>query len=443
MSNNLAVRQQTNVSAWEDQDRAAGLMELAMDVFNVATEDRNRNDVQNAVQAAITRCLTYGLLPGRDVWLLPFSQSYKDDRGQWQKKMNYVVDTGLLSWQKFADKQMRAGWMEEYIEMTEVEVKAELGDKYVSGCIGWRCRVWDISKSDFMERRGITPPWYAGFYLVEMRFAKGGSKVATPENIPAHRTTHDVAKRRALKFALTRTTSECWVGDLGNDPEKGLKNALMDAKAEQQERKRIPMASESAMIMDGDRFYEDDDGMTWAGDEPDASFRAVDNSTGEIVNVVEGLVKEGWGAVADTAEAALEDMVDGIIADIADGNIAGDNTRQDGLADIVFEGNTGKFIDACRREGAFSDGYCTKPQYGFLKSVIIGIGSEETHHDILHVLAGRQVDSENLPPFGLAKYLLDVLPAEKGKKGDKVKNTDARHPGAVAAVKEIHAKLSA
>ena len=113
------------------------------------------------------------------------------------------------------------------------------------------------------------------------------------------------------------------------------------------------------------------------------------------------------------------------------------------LRDIVFEGSTGKFVEACRREGAASDRVCTPPQYGFLKSVVLGIGSEETHHDILHVLAGRQVDSENLPPFGLAKYLLDVLPAESGNKGDKVKNTDARHPGAVAAVKEIHAKLSA
>ena len=113
------------------------------------------------------------------------------------------------------------------------------------------------------------------------------------------------------------------------------------------------------------------------------------------------------------------------------------------LRDIVFEGNTGKFIDACRREEANSDGYCTKQQYGFLKSVVIGIGSEESHHDILHVLAGRPANSENLPGFGLAKYLLDVLPAESGKKGEKVKNTDARHPGAVAAVKEIHAKLSA
>ena len=113
------------------------------------------------------------------------------------------------------------------------------------------------------------------------------------------------------------------------------------------------------------------------------------------------------------------------------------------LRDIVFEGSTGKFVEACRREGAASDRVCTPPQYGFLKSVIISIGSKETHHDILHVLAGRQVDSENLPPFGLAKYLLDVLPAESGNKGDKVKNTDARHPGAVAAVKEIHAKLSA
>jgi len=113
------------------------------------------------------------------------------------------------------------------------------------------------------------------------------------------------------------------------------------------------------------------------------------------------------------------------------------------LRDIVFEGSTGKFVEACRREGAASDRVCTPPQYGFLKSVVLGIGSEETHHDILHVLAGRQVDSENLPPFGLAKYLLDVLPAESGKKGEKVKNIDARHPGAVAAVKEIHAKLSA
>jgi len=113
------------------------------------------------------------------------------------------------------------------------------------------------------------------------------------------------------------------------------------------------------------------------------------------------------------------------------------------LRDIVFEGSTGKFVEACRREGAASDRVCTPPQYGFLKSVVLGIGSEETHHDILHVLAGRPVNSENLPGFALAKYLLDVLPAESGKKGEKVKNTDARHPGAVAAVKEIHAKLSA
>ncbi|MBP8125643.1 MAG: hypothetical protein KAZ26_23550 [Caldilineaceae bacterium] len=304
MSNNIQkVTTGNTVQMWQDPDQKAQIMELAADVFQIATEDRLRPDVQAAIMSAMNRCVQYGLLPASDVWMIPFTKNTKNPKtGAWEKITTYAVDTGVASWEKFANKRSQGDWMPEYREMSEQTVKDMLGNDYVSGCLGWECRIWRVSQVAAMEKiatitgKVFEPEWYAGFYLVEMKDEykddrKTGKKIAKPENIPSYRTAEDVAKRRALKHALSRNFTPCYVGDLGQEPEKQIVYALKDAKAELVERERLPDHREASIPAGGDRFTEDEDGMMWASDPVrKPKFVDSDGVISEDEDVVDGKV---------------------------------------------------------------------------------------------------------------------------------------------------------
>lgn len=99
-----------------------------------------------------------------------------------------------------------------------------------------------------------------------------------------------------------------------------------------------------------------------------------------------------------------------------------------------------KFLDWAAKTHAESDGPATAKQYNFLAGVIDGFTEPGAHNQIFELMVHRPVTSENPIGYGLAKQLLDWLPATSGKGPDKMANPNHK-PDVVEIVKGIWAEL--
>jgi len=102
-------------------------------------------------------------------------------------------------------------------------------------------------------------------------------------------------------------------------------------------------------------------------------------------------------------------------------------------------GNCRKFADWTRSKHADSKGPATAPMYQFLAGVLDGITGNTMHKEIMAVLVGRPVTSDNPPGFDLVSQLLDWLPETTGKGEAKAANPNhkAQYIGCIRNIGEL------
>jgi len=101
-------------------------------------------------------------------------------------------------------------------------------------------------------------------------------------------------------------------------------------------------------------------------------------------------------------------------------------------------GNCRKFADWTRSKHADSKGPATAPMYQFLSGVLDGITGNTTHKEIMAVLVGRPVTSDNPPGYDLVSQLLDWLPETTGKGNEKIANPNHK-PQYIGCIQSIAA----
>jgi hypothetical protein len=121
----------------------------------------------------------------------------------------------------------------------------------------------------------------------------------------------------------------------------------------------------------------------------------------------------------------------------ADG-IEGDSIQPHEWAYSKLAGNCRKFADWCRTKHADSRGPATQPMYQFLAGVLDGIIGNTTHKEIMAVLVGRPVTSDNPPGYDLVSQLLDWLPETTGKGNEKIANPNHK-PQYIGCIQSIAA----
>ncbi len=105
---------------------------------------------------------------------------------------------------------------------------------------------------------------------------------------------------------------------------------------------------------------------------------------------------------------------------------------------LPTDGQCSQFITWARKQDR-DGGPCTDDQYKYLVGVINGITGQTTHKDVLKLMLGRDVSSENVPSYALTDKLLDWLPAELGNEKQNTKRANENYnPQYAACVRKLH-----
>jgi hypothetical protein len=104
-----------------------------------------------------------------------------------------------------------------------------------------------------------------------------------------------------------------------------------------------------------------------------------------------------------------------------------------------LDGKCAKFADWSRTKHANSSGPATPAMYQYLAGVIDGITGNTTHKDVLAVLVGRAVSSDNPPGYDLVSQLLDWLPETVGNYEEKQANPkhEAKYVPCIKAIGDL------
>lgn len=203
----LADEERSLVSHFGSQDSFNFLMERQAEIYQVPMADVERYpDVRGALVKATQMSWTYGVMPGKHIYLIPFN---KKDGNQWRQ--TYAV-ADSYEWRKAsADaKAQENGWryMVQSEKMTDEEVKEYITRHSLSGAphpsdCGYRARVLFWHEIEIVKAMGgkYDPPWHYGFWRKNAQ-EKGGKWVA--DNVPSGRTPEWVAMKRAEKSALAQ-----------------------------------------------------------------------------------------------------------------------------------------------------------------------------------------------------------------------------------------------
>ena len=183
------------------------LMERQAEIYQVPLNDVERYaDVRGALVKATQMSWTYGVMPGKHIYLIPFNA--KEGNG-WRK--TYAV-ADSYEWRKASadDKAQENGWryMAQTEQMSADEVRAYVTDNKIGGAYsdqdrGFRARVLLEHEIRITQLMGATynPPWHYGFWRKNAELKQDKWK---PDNIPAGRTPDWVALKRAEKSALAQ-----------------------------------------------------------------------------------------------------------------------------------------------------------------------------------------------------------------------------------------------
>lgn len=184
------------------------LMERQAEIYQVPmNEVKQYADVRGALVKATQMSWTYGVMPGKHIYLIPFNTKGQGD--SWRR--TYAV-ADSYEWRKASadDKANEQGWR--YMVQSEAMSPDEVRDYVIANSLdgayaavdrGFRSRVLLMHEIQICQMMGQTynPPWHYGFWR---KNAKKKSEKWEADNVPAGRTPEWVAMKRAEKSALAQ-----------------------------------------------------------------------------------------------------------------------------------------------------------------------------------------------------------------------------------------------
>jgi len=363
-----------------------GVMLPSAHLSDWQSKQANRSELQKRLDESIYRAaqlsVFYRLVPGEDVHVIPFGDSW-------------AVDMGIETWKKAADRYCSLHGITYHIhteEMSEDELRQRRGSNFDAGDAGMVAYLWRSDKKDVYEIFGAKQSMTraAGVWAVKAKLVKGEWK---PDNIPTQRSKQDVAKRRAMKAVLKLEFSLDSL--LAATPAEISRNAGDLAATIDAKERHVTIIQRPAVEVD-------EDGCIVASPAPPA--RATDL---EFVVV-------GEQGEADAAD----------VDDLWDSEPEASSLDYAALANRL-DGKCATFAQGAKRIHMESNGPATVRQYQYLAGVIDSItGQPDSHGDVLGLLIGREVNSDACPGFELCQKLLDYLVKEKSERdenGTKVK----------------------
>lgn len=381
-------------------ERMEALIPVKMDESDRRNTGLMKN-LGNAYLKAAQLSVFYRLVPGVDVHLIKFGQ-------------DFAVDTGVSSWQKAADRYCalhNITYHAIYEEMPADELRKRRTDKlYTPNDVGYICYIWRSDKQAVYQMFGSGDPEKMKLYLTkgyghwaEKAKWNQSKQQWTPDEIPAQRTKHDVARRRALKAALKAEFSlDSLLAAAPNETREML--SLLDSDARSAKMQAAPSEYvRPGSQVNADGFPEDQviDG-SW---HDDADFDNEDNGH--------------WEDTDEEAEAQgeYEEQPDPF-------NVSVYRELSDALT-----GEAKTMMEWSKQYHADSDGKADVVQYRILVGEIDRLIGKGKHSLLFGVLLCREVHSGNPPGEKFVRFLLHFIQKDRPQKdaeGNTVKNEKGR-----------------
>lgn len=293
----ISDEERSLVSHFGSNDAFDFLLERQAEIYQVPMEDVDRYpDVRGALVKATQMSWTYGVMPGKHIYLIPFSTK---DGSQWRK--TYAV-ADSYEWRKAsADaKAQENGWryMVQSEQMSPAEVKSyveknNLAGPYHETDCGYRSRVlfWhEIEIMKMMDGK-YDPPWHYGFWRKNAQEKTGTKgKYWAADNIPSGRTPEWVAMKRAEKSALAQHFE---LRPLNGWTQKSAEQRT--AAIEDHVTALLPEPKRESGL--GEIVYHDYDPDFYGDDEPETSER--DRLLIELDEIGEAHYRERWPSVKE------------------------------------------------------------------------------------------------------------------------------------------------
>jgi len=354
----------------------------------------NRNVLERKLNESVYRaaqlCVFYRLVPGEDVHVIPFGDSW-------------AVDMGIETWKKAADRYCSLHGVTYHIhteEMTERELIERRGADYDPADTGVVAYLWRSDKKDVYEIFGAKSSMSraTGIWAKKAKYNKW-EKTWQEDNTPAQRTKQDVAKRRAMKAVLKLEFS--------------LDSLLAATPAE---------VRQSIQFLERDIRHEEE-------------YRAVPNTRRTEVDENGLIVVEPTPrpTVHDVEFVVAEDDMpepdaDEIVIEQSQGDATNGGVDYAALAKKL-SGTAASFASWAKSTHLKSNGPASVDQYRFLVGILNGItGDKQCYRDLLGVMVGRYVNSEDRPGMLMASKLLEWLRADYVDEvtGEKIANPQYR-----------------
>lgn len=207
------VNESSLVSHFGSNDNFQWLMERQAEIYQVPMSAVNAfPDVRGALVKATQMSWTYGVMPGKHIYMIPFNKKVDN---QWRE--TYAV-ADSYEWRKASadDKAQENGWvyMVQSERMTPAEVEEYITANKIAGPYdptdrGVRSRVLFRHEAEICQMIGVKydPCWHYGFWRCnaqERTDYKTKKKVWASDNVPSGRTPDWVAMKRAEKSALAQ-----------------------------------------------------------------------------------------------------------------------------------------------------------------------------------------------------------------------------------------------
>lgn len=349
--------------------------------YQLRSADRDilQKKLDEAVYRTAQLCVFYRLVPGEDVHVIPFGDSW-------------AVSVGISARTKAAERYCAQHGITYHIHTEDMpleELKARRGNDYHPDDCGVVAYLWRSDKKDVYDIFGAKQSMSraCGVWAKKAKMVKGEWK---PDQLPAQRSKQDVAKRRAMKAVLMLEFSLDAL--LSTTPADASRNAAALHM-------RLDAAERNSAIIQRPREEIDEDGFI------------VTNPRQPIRDVEFVVVEE---EEPDVDEAEVDDLWDAQPAD-ADMDASDDAPLFDYAAIAAkLDGPCATFAQRAKQIHLNGDGPATVKQYQYLVGVIDAItGQKESYRGVLGVLVGRDVDSDNRPSFDLCQKLLHYLVKEK------------------------------
>jgi hypothetical protein len=381
MKNELATYQPNGtIQRFGDDQTMQWLLERGAEIFQVDSKLIAKfPDVRGALTKAMQLTLTYGAMPGKHVYLIPFN---KKDGEAWRETYS-VADS--YEWRKAsADRkaqEMRWQYMVQVETLTPDEIAkhaAGVGGPVTPNDCGAKARVLFAHEVRIAKEMGIdyNPPWHYGFWKQNAVERKGQWQA---DNVPSGRTRQWVANKRAEKSALAQHFELLPIADWNNRSDAQKRAMIEDHFTAVEPDVCIPQPMMAERVVetevDGDVLFAKSDRRNAS----DAKFVVVEPET------------------EPEAETEIVDFL-----------------ATPNLPEPIYH-----FINDLRSYESPGARKASDKQYKFAVGIIEGVTGKNTHADVLRAIFGREVSAEAPMAEGAAKKLFAKLCTERS-----VKNAD-------------------